>query len=678
LHHSNDSSDPATLLDHFVKSKRSEPAFAALVQRLSGLVYSSALRRTDSPQLAEEIMQNVFAIMARKADKLRHHPSLTAWIFETTRLEAEKRRQRKHAALASEANAHHPVSSYNTDDEAAWKDAVPLLDEVLDRLPQKDRQVILQRFYEDKKISEIAKKTSKSEAACKMRIQRALKKISTFLTSRGVALSATAIASALSAELARSAPAQAIAAITPKALAASTTITATTLVTNTVQTMSTIKTISLTSAAVLVIASAPFLVQQSKANKLSTQLSELESERTVLEQESAKALQAWKDQQNKATSAESAPRTIRDLLAASDEPINAESLLKELMQVMMSQDMMGMLKIFIPIANLSPDEYNKLIDEIQDSKTNDQMKMMAMQILGSFAPDTNPAESLERMMQMELEPYSYANIINQWATTDPDAALAWYQKKLEAGELLGKGVHNTPEETLMAMLISGVAQNDPARAIKLYQSQIDKGASDNALSQLAGALSMQMKKSGDDTYFRQLLESGDKANRKHVLSSSIGVVSSNGKFDEGLAHIDKYNMNPDARGDLMISMLTNNQSVPVAKQGDWLLANTAPAQAPDVVKNLVNHLAWQGLGEIADWVTSQTPGPVRDSGLDAVVSSRLNQSAFDAAFADAQNISDQTIRDKAVNKVAQRWLSQNPDEAKAALPADVIEALTNK
>lgn len=79
--------DPAELLEAFVASKRSEPAFAALVGSLGDLVYASALRRMQDRQLAEEISQNVFAIMARKAESLRRHPALSAWVFETTRLE---------------------------------------------------------------------------------------------------------------------------------------------------------------------------------------------------------------------------------------------------------------------------------------------------------------------------------------------------------------------------------------------------------------------------------------------------------------------------------------------------------------------------------------------------------------------------------------------------------------
>ncbi|MGC6467598.1 MAG: hypothetical protein ACON5N_18615, partial [Akkermansiaceae bacterium] len=60
-------SEPAELLREFVSSSRNERIFADLVASLSGLVYSSAFRRTGNAQLTEEITQNVFAIMARKA-----------------------------------------------------------------------------------------------------------------------------------------------------------------------------------------------------------------------------------------------------------------------------------------------------------------------------------------------------------------------------------------------------------------------------------------------------------------------------------------------------------------------------------------------------------------------------------------------------------------------------------
>lgn len=99
--------DRSTLLEAFLASNRSETAFTALVGSLDRLVYSGALRRTGSPQLAEEVTQNVFAILARKAASLRGHPCLEAWAMETTRLEAATvmRSERRRRGVAQAAGA---------------------------------------------------------------------------------------------------------------------------------------------------------------------------------------------------------------------------------------------------------------------------------------------------------------------------------------------------------------------------------------------------------------------------------------------------------------------------------------------------------------------------------------------------------------------------------------------
>ena len=166
-----DRPDPARLLEAFVASHRCDKAFAALVGSLQGLVFTSALRRTGNAQLAEEVAQNVFAIMARKADSLRKHPSLTAWALKTTQLQSatamrgERRRQRKLAALGDETRTRGTPPSNTMDDQATWKDAVPFLDEALDRLSSADQRVILQRFYEEKKFKEIASQNGQTESA---------------------------------------------------------------------------------------------------------------------------------------------------------------------------------------------------------------------------------------------------------------------------------------------------------------------------------------------------------------------------------------------------------------------------------------------------------------------------------------------------------------------------------
>ena len=72
-------SDDITLLRQYAESG-SEPAFATLVERHVNLVYSTALRRVDHPQAAEEITQAVFIILARKAKALGGGTILTGWL----------------------------------------------------------------------------------------------------------------------------------------------------------------------------------------------------------------------------------------------------------------------------------------------------------------------------------------------------------------------------------------------------------------------------------------------------------------------------------------------------------------------------------------------------------------------------------------------------------------------
>ena len=73
------------LLRRFVR-KGSEAVFTELVERYLGLVLG-ARKRIGNESMAEDIAQSTFAILARKAVRLKATPTLAAWLYRVTIVE---------------------------------------------------------------------------------------------------------------------------------------------------------------------------------------------------------------------------------------------------------------------------------------------------------------------------------------------------------------------------------------------------------------------------------------------------------------------------------------------------------------------------------------------------------------------------------------------------------------
>jgi RNA polymerase sigma factor (sigma-70 family) len=233
-----------------------EASFRKVFEALGGLVFACALRRTGDAGMAEEVTQNVFAILARKAKRVAKHASPEGWIFTTTRLESamamrkRQQHQRKLVALADEISV--PMEA---DDADAWRDAVPHLCESLDRLSEADREILLARFYSGISFKEIAQRFGKSEAACKMRVKRSLEKMKNWMSRRGVSLSTSVLATGLGAEWTQAAPASLSGTLPASALAAAPGLAIGKVLSNSLQTTKWLAGAALVSAGIVVAVS---------------------------------------------------------------------------------------------------------------------------------------------------------------------------------------------------------------------------------------------------------------------------------------------------------------------------------------------------------------------------------------------------------------------------------------
>lgn len=238
-----------------------EGAFASLVERYIGLVYSTALRVVVDPHLAEDVTQTTFAALARQARDVMTHPVLPAWLHRTASNHAAnvvrgemRRRAREQEALTMDT----------PETEADWKQIAPLLDKAVDQLPEPDRAVIVMRFFGAKSAREIGEALRVSEEAAQKRVTRAIERLRGIFAREGVTLSAAALAALFASNVTAAVPQGLTVAVTTGALAGTGAAAATGFSINTIQLllMSKLKLGAIGAIIVAVAVVAPIVLRQ--------------------------------------------------------------------------------------------------------------------------------------------------------------------------------------------------------------------------------------------------------------------------------------------------------------------------------------------------------------------------------------------------------------------------------
>lgn len=186
------------LLERFL-GQRDEAAFESLVQRHGPMVLGVCRRLLDDPADVDDAFQATFLVLIRRARALDWRDSLGGWLHQVARRVAMRARgrQARNRVTQRETDAMQIIDhrSPDTDQQDLWR----LLDEELDRLPTRFRDLLVLCHLQGKTHEEAARELGCPRGSMDRLLTQAEGRLRDRLVSRGITLSG-GVAAALLAE----------------------------------------------------------------------------------------------------------------------------------------------------------------------------------------------------------------------------------------------------------------------------------------------------------------------------------------------------------------------------------------------------------------------------------------------------------------------------------------------
>ncbi len=178
--------DDRELLRRFAQT-REDAVFALLLQRHGPMVLGLARRVVGDWQLAEDVFQATFLLLARKVHTIRRPESLSCWLHGVAfrlALRARRSRERRREREAPVRRSHPPTPL----DELTAQEFLAILDEELQALPEGYRAPLLLCCLEGLSQEAAAKRLGCSAGAVRGRLERGRNRLRRRLEKRGLML----------------------------------------------------------------------------------------------------------------------------------------------------------------------------------------------------------------------------------------------------------------------------------------------------------------------------------------------------------------------------------------------------------------------------------------------------------------------------------------------------------
>jgi RNA polymerase sigma-70 factor, ECF subfamily len=146
-------------------------AYAELVRRYERHVYAAAWAILRDHQTAEDVTQETFVKAYNKLATLRAKSTFGAWLLTIVRRTATDRARSKSPLVLVPA-----VPDVPSPDAPAEVDAAAVLS-ALERIPDRERQVLLLRFFDDLAVADIATRLGCPVGTVTKRLSRAVARL---------------------------------------------------------------------------------------------------------------------------------------------------------------------------------------------------------------------------------------------------------------------------------------------------------------------------------------------------------------------------------------------------------------------------------------------------------------------------------------------------------------------
>jgi RNA polymerase sigma factor (sigma-70 family) len=163
------------------------------VRRHGPLVLSACRQVLGESADVDDAFQATFLVLVRKAGRVRWRPSIANWLYGVAHRIAVRARTDAHRRKAHEGHASEQRNESATPD-LSWREAVGILHEELDRLPDRFRLPLLACYLNGQSRDEAAAQLGCSTSTLKGRLETGRKRLRARLVRRGIELSAGLLA----------------------------------------------------------------------------------------------------------------------------------------------------------------------------------------------------------------------------------------------------------------------------------------------------------------------------------------------------------------------------------------------------------------------------------------------------------------------------------------------------